>query len=262
MSDVSELQRLQQIVADLNQGSFDSVRGYMSADYFNNPTPAYEPPAHDVYHDVLVDLRAAMPDLRFELEKLESDRELITGVLTMSGTTQGPLWGGPATNKSVSWTTRVSIRPTKGRFALNFDTSVPELIGALRQINLVPPPDQMDKPSKYPIQVPEPILEALFNGGMAEKECSHLASIQVHETDVDVCPQCAVQGDVWPALRMCLICGFVGCCDTSKNKHMKQHYQETGHSIFRSIRLEESWGWCYADNAFLTSRRLEMHYSK
>jgi len=261
MPESPEFERLQQFVTDLRKGDVESVRRYMSAGYFNNSTPAYELPAYEVYYGILSDLKVAMPDFRIEVEELESNAGLLTGVLTLSGTTEGPLWGAPATNKSVSWTTKVSIKPADGRFALNIDAPVPELIGALRQVNLVPPPDQMDKPSKYPVQAPEPILQALFNGGMAEKECSHLGDIQVHETDVDVCPQCAAQGDVWPALRMCLICGFVGCCDTSKNKHMKQHYQETGHSIFRSIRLDEGWGWCYEDNAFLTRRRLESRYS-
>ena len=63
-------------------------------------------------------------------------------------------------------------------------------------------------------------MQALFNGDMAEKECDHLQDIRVYETDEDVCNQCLAQLDVWPALWMCLICGFVGCCDTSKNKHM------------------------------------------
>jgi hypothetical protein len=41
---------------------------------------------------------------------------------------------------------------------------------------------------------------------------------------------------------------------------MKQHYEETGHGIFRSIRLDEGWGWCYDHNAFFSSRRLKKHY--
>lgn len=134
------------------------------------------------------------------------------------------------------------------------------MIHTLRQIDLVPPADQMDKPPKYPVSVPDPILQALFNGQMAGKECDHLRNIQVYETDLDFCEQCVAQGDIWPALRLCLICGFVGCCDTSKNKHMKQHYEKTGHCIFRSIRLDEGWGWCYEHNAFFPSRRLKKHY--
>lgn len=97
-------------------------------------------------------------------------------------------------------------------------------------------------------------------GDMVERTCEHLHQIQVYETAKEVCDQCVEHDDVWPALRMCLICGFVGCCDTSKHKHMKQHYEQTGHPIFRSIRLDEGWGWCYEHNAFFYGRTLEKHY--
>ena len=58
---------------------------------------------------------------------------------------------------------------------------------------------------------------------------------------------------------MCLTCGYVGCCDTSKNKHMKQHYQQTGHPLFRSLHLAESWVWCYVDNVLFSGRVLERY---
>ena len=31
------------------------------------------------------------------------------------------------------------------------------------------------------------------------------------------------------ALRMCLTCGHVGCCDSSIGKHATKHFEETGH---------------------------------
>ena len=34
-------------------------------------------------------------------------------------------------------------------------------------------------------------------------------------------------GDTWVHLRMCLICGHVGCCDSSKNKHATKHFHQT-----------------------------------
>jgi hypothetical protein len=261
MSKSWEIDRLSQFVAELNEGNVDSVFQYMAADYSHHSPKNDEPKAFEVYYSLLSDLWVAMPDLNIELTDLESNNDLITGTMTVNGTTEGPLWGAPATNKSFFWVVRVMIWNDSGRFKVNFDgVSVPELIGALRQIDLVPPADRMDKPHEYPVQMPEPILQVLFSGGMAEKECSHLHNIQVYETDETECQQCVAQGDFWPALRMCLICGFVGCCDTSKNKHMKQHYLETGHGLFRSVRLEESWGWCYVDDAFLSSRRLQKHY--
>ncbi|MFN2187431.1 MAG: UBP-type zinc finger domain-containing protein [Candidatus Promineifilaceae bacterium] len=253
--------RIQQFVDELNEGNIESVRRYLSANWYNYSPGADQPSAFDIYHDILSDLKSAISNLHIEFEPQNETDDVVQGVMKLSGATDGTLWGAPATNKSVTWTVNASVRKDGDRFAVNFDdVSVPGLIGTLRQLNLVPPPEEMDKPSIYPVVVPEAILQALYNGTMEEKECDHLDSIKVYESELDVCEKCAASGDVWPALRLCLICGYVGCCDTSKNKHMKQHYQETGHGLFRSIRLNEGWGWCYDHNAFFSSRRLEKYY--
>ncbi len=79
------------------------------------------------------------------------------------------------------------------------------------------------------------------------KQCTHLDQIRVTETEVRVCPECVKMGDDWVHLRMCLICGHVGCCDSSKNKHATRHFKSTHHPLVRSIEPGESWVWCYAD---------------
>jgi uncharacterized UBP type Zn finger protein len=50
---------------------------------------------------------------------------------------------------------------------------------------------------------------------------------------------------------MCLECGKVGCCDSSKNRHATAHFHETEHPIMRSIEPGEDWRWCYIDETFL-----------
>jgi uncharacterized UBP type Zn finger protein len=46
---------------------------------------------------------------------------------------------------------------------------------------------------------------------------------------------------------MCLECGHVGCCDSSKNKHATKHFHRTQHPLVRSIEPDETWIWCYID---------------
>ena len=261
MSETPAIKRIQQFAAKLNSGDIESIRHYMSDSYFNYAPQIEFPKASDVYYEVIFDLKNGMSDLHVELADLVEIDDLVTGVLTLSGTTDGPLWGAPATNRLVSWTVSVSIRQDSERFAINFDdVSVPEAIGVLRQMDLVPPPEQMDRPHYYPVVIPEVILQVLFNGSMDEKVCDHMHEIRVSKTELQVCESCVELGDQWPALRMCLICGFVGCCDTSKNKHMKGHFEETGHGLFRSVRLNEGWGWCYDHDAFFSARTLEQYY--
>jgi len=81
---------------------------------------------------------------------------------------------------------------------------------------------------------------------MAE-ECTHLDQIKVRETNKHVCEDCVKTGDTWVHLRMCLTCGYVGCCDSSKNKHATKHFHRTQHPLMRSIEPGESWIWCYVD---------------
>ena len=51
----------------------------------------------------------------------------------------------------------------------------------------------------------------------------------------------------WMHLRMCLICGKVGCCDNSPNRHATAHFHEVGHPLIRSAEPGEEWIWCYVD---------------
>lgn len=78
-------------------------------------------------------------------------------------------------------------------------------------------------------------------------ECTHLDNIQITSTDTHVCEDCVKTGDRWVHLRLCLTCGHVGCCDSSKNRHATKHFQSTKHPLIRSIEPGETWVWCYVD---------------
>ncbi len=77
--------------------------------------------------------------------------------------------------------------------------------------------------------------------------CSHLGTIEVKTTTTHVCEECVKLGDRWVHLRLCLECGNVGCCDSSKNKHATKHFHATKHPLIRSIEPSEYWVWCYVD---------------
>lgn len=77
--------------------------------------------------------------------------------------------------------------------------------------------------------------------------CRHLDQIVVTTTDTRVCEDCVKLGDEWVHLRLCMSCGHVGCCDSSKNRHASRHFLRTRHPLVRSIEPGERWIWCYAD---------------
>jgi uncharacterized UBP type Zn finger protein len=81
--------------------------------------------------------------------------------------------------------------------------------------------------------------------------CRHLDQIREVTPSANGCEECLKMGDTWVHLRICLICGHVGCCDDSKNKHATKHFHATNHPIIQSFQPEENWGWCYIDQLFL-----------
>lgn len=77
--------------------------------------------------------------------------------------------------------------------------------------------------------------------------CTHLDQIRIRNSQKHVCEDCIKTGDRWVHLRMCLECGHVACCDSSKNKHATKHFHGTSHPLMRSIEPGERWMWCYVD---------------
>jgi uncharacterized UBP type Zn finger protein len=82
-------------------------------------------------------------------------------------------------------------------------------------------------------------------------QCTHLDQIQDVTPSAQGCEDCLKTGDTWVHLRICLICGHVGCCDSSKNKHATKHFHDTDHPIVQSFEPGEDWRWCYADQTFV-----------
>lgn len=78
-------------------------------------------------------------------------------------------------------------------------------------------------------------------------DCTHLDQVKDVTPSSKGCEECLKAGDFWFHLRMCMTCGHVGCCDSSKNKHATRHFQETNHPIMKSFQPGESWGWCFVD---------------
>jgi uncharacterized UBP type Zn finger protein len=82
---------------------------------------------------------------------------------------------------------------------------------------------------------------------MQMKPCPHLKEAKDLPVTRHVCDDCIKNGDKWVHLRLCLTCGHMGCCDSSKNTHASRHFREAKHPMIRSAEPGETWGWCYVD---------------
>ncbi|TMG76507.1 MAG: UBP-type zinc finger domain-containing protein [Betaproteobacteria bacterium] len=83
------------------------------------------------------------------------------------------------------------------------------------------------------------------------KTCTHQDQIRKVKPSAKRCEGCLKAGDRWVQLRMCLTCGHVGCCDSSKGRHATRHFEATGHPIMQSAEPGQSWRWCYVDQVYV-----------
>jgi uncharacterized UBP type Zn finger protein len=87
--------------------------------------------------------------------------------------------------------------------------------------------------------------------------CTHLDLVAVLEPkNVEGCPECLAHGGTWVHLRSCLVCGQMGCCDSSPAKHATAHFEATGHPLMRSVEPGEGWGYCYVDEVTVPTAQL------
>ncbi|HSJ46504.1 MAG TPA: cation:proton antiporter [Euzebyales bacterium] len=77
--------------------------------------------------------------------------------------------------------------------------------------------------------------------------CVHLADIAPVTPSAPGCEDCLRTGGRWLHLRICLTCGYVGCCDSSPNRHAAAHHRDTGHPAVASAEPDDDWAWCYVD---------------
>ena len=87
---------------------------------------------------------------------------------------------------------------------------------------------------------------------MAAETCAHVKDLPpTVAPSASGCEDCLKMGDVWVELRLCLSCGHVGCCDSSKNTHATKHFQAMQHPVIRSFQPEQNWRWCYVDQLMM-----------
>jgi CPA1 family monovalent cation:H+ antiporter len=80
--------------------------------------------------------------------------------------------------------------------------------------------------------------------------CDDLARFPVVETVAEpMCQRCLDEGLEWVALRQCLECGNVGCCDSSVGQHATEHFHDTTHPVMETAEPGEDWRWCYVHHA-------------
>lgn len=82
-----------------------------------------------------------------------------------------------------------------------------------------------------------------------EQRCAHLldAPAEPAPGTPGRCAEHRPEDGTWVHLRVCLTCGHVGCCDSSRPRHATAHHLATGHPVMQSHEPGERWRWCFLD---------------
>ncbi len=91
----------------------------------------------------------------------------------------------------------------------------------------------------------------LAPGQTMSAPCEHFGEAHPVVARSNGCEECLALGERWTALRVCLSCGHVGCCEDSKHAHALQHFNATGHPLIASFERDETWAWCYVHRRYL-----------
>jgi predicted ester cyclase len=249
--------RIGALLERFSDGDLDAIDALVAPEFFTHVPADGEPTATEIHRGYAEQFRAAAPDLRIAIPDLAPAADgTLAGEAVVSGTLTGALWGVPPTGRRYEFRMPVLVRSRGDGFAFSVTLDAPGALGVLRELGIVNPPDEMHLPPPHPVVIDDFVMRVIFTAQVADKPCSHLGDVTIVRTDAVTCDDCAPD-EIWPALRLCLMCGHVGCCDTSTNKHAKMHWEQTGHPLIRSIRMAEGWIWCYEDNAFFQRRTLE-----
>ena len=85
-------------------------------------------------------LRAAFPDLRYAVENVLAEGDLVAGHLTVRGTHRGEFMGVAATGRQVTWTETHVGRVENGKLVEHWGNS--DDLGLMQQLGAVPSPGQ------------------------------------------------------------------------------------------------------------------------
>ena len=88
----------------------------------------------------------------------------------------------------------------------------------------------------------------------AADACAHAATIAAVLPSAAGCEDCLRSGDDWVHLRVCRHCGYVGCCDSSPNRHARKHAGSQAHPVIQSVEPGERWLYCFLDDTAMSLR--------
>ena len=118
-----------------NRGNLSVADELIAPDFVNHAASAGSNRGPESMRASVMWARKAFPDLRFVIEELLAEGDMVAGRLSMSGTHRGPLMGMPPTGRSVRANHMHFVRFREGKAVEHWGAR--DDLGMMRQLGLV-----------------------------------------------------------------------------------------------------------------------------
>lgn len=125
-------------VAAWNEQDLDAAEGLLAPGYVRHDANAPDVVGPAAERQFIAGALAAFPDLRFDVEQLVAEGDLVIGRLTARGTHRGDFAGVPATGRAVVFQATESYRFEGDRIAEQW--VLMDTLGLLQQLGATRPP--------------------------------------------------------------------------------------------------------------------------
>jgi len=122
----------------VNQGHFDVVDELFDPGYIDHSAPPGAPGGLDGVKAVFGMFRTGFPDVKFTIEQMVAEGDMVATFVHGEGTNDGEFMGRPPSGKSARWQSTGFFRVKNGKIVEHW--GVPDLLGLMTQIGAIPGP--------------------------------------------------------------------------------------------------------------------------
>jgi predicted ester cyclase len=128
------------IPAEFSKGNIDILNQVVDPKAVDHAVPPGTPATVESTKQFMTMLTTAFPDLRYQLEDVIAEGDLVVQRVTASGTMKGALMGMPATGKKAAWSEIHIVRMANGKVVEHWANV--DQMSMLQQLGLMPAPGQ------------------------------------------------------------------------------------------------------------------------
>jgi predicted ester cyclase len=123
----------------VNQGKFEVIPELFHPEYVDHAAPPGSPPGFAGIEAIFTMFRTGFPDVKFNIDQMVGEGSYVATLVHGEGTQTGEFVGIPPSNKHAVWRSVGFFRVEDGKIVEHW--GIPDLLGLLIQIGVIPPPD-------------------------------------------------------------------------------------------------------------------------